>query len=375
MVKTIPQNSTPLSRNITRSARNFIHVVVISTRFVVVFLPIFALGCASPGPPRSPSLNQPEPIKTAEIQRIGQKVDIEFHIPQRNTDHLPLTGKKVTVTLCKSIDSGKCTILPGTHDYAIQTAGQPTKVLITDDLGSLAQGSPHLLSYRIDLKDIAGHTAGYSEPFFTASGGAPGVISRISVDGSRLGVVISWGSVVDHGEVVIRRDTLPQKPKSEPVFLAFPADAEGSQLLDTSAVPETAYRYTAEIRRDLEIGGRKFVVHSEPSESVTYVLHEVYPPPVPTDLSAAVFPLKNDAAVGVDLIWQPVQDARLKGYIVYRMGADGVRVRVAKEPVGVPAFHDEVGLRQGRVTYSVSAIDVKGNESGVVSTTVDVAAQ
>ena len=71
------------------------------------------------------------------------------------------------------------------------------------------------------------------------------------------------------------------------------------------------------------------------------------------------------------MIWQPVQDAKLKGYVVYRQVHDEKRVVVTKEPVAVPAFHDELHGIQGSVTYSVSAIDAKGNESGVVTTVVN----
>ena len=369
MITTTAANSSRIRRN-TRRMRAF---TTHQSTFFMVFLPFFAFGCASPGPPRPPSLDQPEIVKAAQIQRVGSKAEISFHVPQRNMDHLPLQGKTVAVTLCKSMDKGKCEPL-SPQTFPIHTAGEPTEVLITDDLGAVAQGTPRNLCYRIDLKDFAGHSAGYSAPFCTASGSAPGAIPTISVEGSRLGVVISWTPVEHDEDVVIRRETLPQKPKAEPTILALPPEAHGSQVLDTSAVPETEYRYTAEVRREELVAGRKVLVRSELSSPVTYTLHSVYPPPVPTDLSGAVFPLKRDdasAGVGVDLIWQPVQDAKLKGYVVYRQVHDEKRVVVTKEPVAVPAFHDELHGIQGSVTYSVSAIDAKGNESGVVTTVVN----
>ncbi|MEO6924640.1 MAG: hypothetical protein ABI142_12505, partial [Bryocella sp.] len=218
-------------------------------------------------------------------------------------------------------------------------------------------------------------SAGFSEPFFAAAGTAPQAISSIDVVGSRRGVVISWKATLAGDEIVIRRDDLSPKAASTPVFLTLPPDAAGSQVVDGTAALRTSYRYTAEVRREVTIGNRHLVLRSAPSPAVTYVLRDVYPPPMPTDLTAAVFPLRSGkAGMGVDLIWQPVEDAGLKGYVVYRSSGEGPRERLTKVPVTVPAYHDEVSA-VGRWTYSVSSIDTRGNESATTSTVVEVPAQ
>jgi hypothetical protein len=104
------------------------------------------------------------------------------------------------------------------------------------------------------------------------------------------------------------------------------------------------------------------------------VLRDTFPPPVPTDLNAAAF--ASQGVQSVDLIWQPVEDPGLHGYVVYRevldaAGAAGPRLRLTAGPLGLPAFHDQ-GVAVGRYRYEVTAVDMKGNESAAVTVDVDV---
>ena len=65
----------------------------------------------------------------------------------------------------------------------------------------------------------------------------------------------------------------------------------------------------------------------------------------------------------IDLIWAPVTDSDLGGYNVYRHEKGGVAVKVNSEPIKMPAFRDLQVVSGKRYFYSVSAVDLRGNES------------
>jgi fibronectin type 3 domain-containing protein len=69
----------------------------------------------------------------------------------------------------------------------------------------------------------------------------------------------------------------------------------------------------------------------------------------------------------IDLIWAPVTSADLAGYNVYRSETNGaeteVMVKLNSEPAKSPSYRDLAVASGKSYTYSVSAVDVRGNES------------
>jgi hypothetical protein len=357
-------------------------------------------GCASPGVPRPPSLNLPAEVKDLTAMRRGDAVELRFTVPQRNTDHLLLKGDTVSAVICRAVGGGACVALAGKKDFARVTGNHATAAVMRDVLpAELAAGAARAVSYRVELFDVAGKTAGFSEPVYALAGAGLPVVSNLSAEGSRLGVVLSWPSLDKDGQVAVRREDLAPKPvvreaktaakpagKSKStipvashggeeagvVWLGVPAEAT-DKMLDTTAVAGESYRYVAEHRRTVQVGGRALEMRSEASAAVVFALRDVYPPEMPVDLTAAAFAVKEgdaSAGIAVDLIWQPVEDAGLRGYNVYREIA-GVKTKLTAEPVKLPAFHDVLGAGAGSVRYSVTAVSTGGNESAAVTTVVD----
>jgi len=343
-------------------------------------------GCASPGPPRSPTLNLPGEVTKLTAVRRGSGVELTFVLPQKNTDKLPLKGDGVTASFCRAVGAGKCLPVAGVKpvEFALLTDGHATVAELHDALPvELSSGAARVLAYRVELFNAVGKTAGFSDAVYAAGGTAPATVEGLTAQGSRLGIVVSWKPAVGDGSVVVlRREELAPKPvdakgkktDSGVVWLGAEGEAaknDAGMMLDTSAAEGEAYRYVAERRRTVQLGGRTLEMRSEASIGMVYVLHDVYPPLVPTDLSGAAF---ADASGGtaVDLIWQPVEDAGLSGYNVYRAVAEdaGRGKKLNGEAVRLPAFHDVLpGV--GRYRYSVTAVDAKGNESAAVVTVVD----
>jgi len=91
------------------------------------------------------------------------------------------------------------------------------------------------------------------------------------------------------------------------------------------------------------------------------VAHDVFPPATPSGLQA-VFSGPGQEPF-IDLIWAPNAEPDLAGYNVYRHAPGTEPVKINSELVKAPAFRDSGVVAGSQYSYSVSALDVRGNES------------
>jgi hypothetical protein len=102
-------------------------------------------------------------------------------------------------------------------------------------------------------------------------------------------------------------------------------------------------------------------VEGDDSNIVHLVTRDTFPPAVPNGLQA-VF-----SSVGqkpfVDLTWAPDTESDLAGYVVYRRTAASSFVAVSSGLIKAPAWRDNNVQPGQRYYYTVSAKDVRGNES------------
>jgi fibronectin type 3 domain-containing protein len=80
--------------------------------------------------------------------------------------------------------------------------------------------------------------------------------------------------------------------------------------------------------------------------------------------AAGTAPDGNGTPAAIDLSWQPVMEADMAGFIVYRREGSSEWQRISPvEPVIGPAFHDAHVEPGHTYIYAVSAIDKSGHES------------
>jgi hypothetical protein len=366
-----------------------------------LILALSVLGCASPGPPRAPSLGLPEPVTDLSVKRVGNTVELRFTAPWRSTDKLPLRGTTVTGILCRELDHQPCVTPAGLSKTAVAKPPGSSRNTVTwiDTLPEeLNSGKPRLLGYRVEFFSAAERSAGKSDAAYTAAGTPPQAVEDLRPEGSRLGIVLHWiPAPAQEGDVLLeRKDLAPKSPKPKSPkaadspsttllasnalnALATKSDAAGT--LDASALPDTPYRYTAARRVKVQLGGRSIELQSANSPAVDFTLREIYPPPDPTGLTAAGFDSTSGQAssgraeFAIDLIWQPIDDsgllAGLAGYNVYRAATGtGDRLRLNQTPVPLPAFHDITAKPTLGYRYEVTAVDGKGNESNAAAITL-----
>ena len=374
-------------------------------------------GCASPGPPRPPSLGLPRLVDDLSATRSGDVVELRFTVPTLTTDGLPLREPTVRGRLCRQVGNGACAPVDAAETrapLAVPKAGAEP-VVWTDVLPlALASGAPRVIGYRVELRNDAGRSAGFSDAAYTVAGAAPPAVAELRARGTRSGVELDWTPVQGAGEVLLRRSEAGTAHEARPaggipgelqrnssesrmakpvgshrkaetpgvVWLqADPGNKSAAATVDGSVQEGVPYTYVAVRRELVRLGARMLELRSAPSAPVSFVWRDVYPPAAPTGLTAIGFETPSAQgrapAFAVDLVWQPVNDARLEGYLVYRQEVNaagepvGSRVKLTPEPVTTPGFHDASAQPNASYRYSVTAIDPKGNESAAVETVVE----
>jgi hypothetical protein len=116
----------------------------------------------------------------------------------------------------------------------------------------------------------------------------------------------------------------------------------GSQYFFSISAVTTVGRETAE---------------SQPSAPVSITPRDIFPPPVPTGLTAV------NTAGAVDLLWNASPGNDLAGYNIYRRAAGAPFERISKELTPTPVFHDASVSPGNAYEYAVTAVDLAGNES------------
>ena len=344
---------------------------------MTLLIPI-AIGCASPGNPRPPTLNLAEVVTDLTAQRIGNQVQLHWTTPSRTTDGRNLKGP-LTAEFCRqTTPAAACTPV---HRLPIQPG--PTQAI--DPLPSaLTSDPPTLLAYRVTIFNTSGRTAGPSHQAFAAAGAAPPPVLQLRATATSDGAMIEWLRQTSATPIAsqVELDRAPSSPRpqktpakpttTQPLQFTAPkpsevhlqtADDPGGTLDPTAQKGET-YTYTAQRVRSIELNGHPLELRSPKSSPVTLLLSDTFPPQVPSGLAAV-----PGAASSIDLSWEPNTETDLAGYIVYRQELtpsgqpQSSATRLTPTPVIGPAFRDLTASPGHRYAYQVTAIDATGNES------------
>ena len=360
-------------------------------------------GCASPRPPRPPSLDLPEIPKDLNAQRLADQVVLHWTTPEKTTDRLDIKGP-VTAEICR-IDHPDAHPLPPCSPV-IRVVIHSGASQATDPLPQpLTSGPATLLGYRIQLFNLHSRSAGLSPQIaFAAAGAAPLPIVQLQATAVPTGVKVEWRSQNTSAPVeldrLLVRAANPRPPKSTPkapvsgksgthsaaskspqgaapspdqIKLRTPQQAtDPGGTVDQTALTGDSYRYTAQRVLTVSLDGHSLTLRSLPSTPVTLTVRDTFPPATPTGLEAVpgeATSANSSARQSIDLSWTPDTDADLAGYIVYRQNAGstgalaGPLVRLNPVLLPGPAYRDQTAVRGQRYAYRVTAVDTSGNES------------
>jgi hypothetical protein len=359
---------------------------------------LLATGCGTPGTPLPPSLHLPDPVTDLSAVRNGDRVSLTWTMPKKNTEKMLLKGD-MAVRICRKEANEACVTTPGNLTLAPGAQGTFTDTLPT----AKAAGTPRVLDYFVELKNQRGRSAGLSNAAQVLAGEAPAAVAGLSAKVRKGGVVLRWDAEAAGGQqsvnIVIRlhRKLLtPQagaKPKTEAGLPAAPAepveqtllvdgtdDADGAgqsssteagkagqardRALDKGVRFGQVYEYRAQRVARVTVDGKALELAGPISGPMRVETLDVFPPAVPTGLAAVATAADAQTGASIDLSWQPVADADLAGYAVYRREGDGAWQQISPTlPVVGPAFHD-ANVQPGHTyRYAVTAIDQGGHAS------------
>jgi hypothetical protein len=331
-------------------------------------------GCATIAPPQPPSLELPKPPRDLRAVRKGDKVTLTWSIPVATTDRQTVRALGPT-RICRGVEPvlSQCGTAVG-EAPASSTSSAPSGKKIessyTDLLPSQIEGDDPsaFISYAVEVLNTDGRGAGLSNQVRVALARTPPPPQDLGVRVTNQGVVLTWTGNAPPANpqqpityvyrVYRRQEGSPQQ------ILAgeLPETAGALSLTDSGIEWEKAYEYRVETVTVIAQANKpERRIEGEDSPVVKIFADDVFPPSVPSGLQAVYS--GPGQKVFVDLVWAPVSDVDLDGYNVYRREEGTDPVKVNTELVKTPAYRDGSVVSGKNYLYSVSAVDVRGNES------------
>ena len=333
--------------------------------------PLMVAACATIGPPQPPSLELPKPPSDLRAVRKGDHVILTWSAPNVTTDRQTVRsigptricrGPEAVLTQCGT---------PVGEAQPITPSKQKIPRSYTDSLPEQIQNDnpSSFIAYAVEVVNASGRGAGLSNRVQISLVRTLPPPQDFSARVTGQGVVLTWTSdvppedstqPVHHVYRVYRR----QEGSQEQILAGeVPAEAERSlSFTDSSIEWEKTYEYRAETVTVIAQENKPEVqVEGDDTPEIKVLAEDVFPPAVPSGLQAVSS--GPGQKTFIDLVWAPVSDVDLDGYNVYRHEQGSAAVKVNAELLKTPAYRDASVVSGNNYFYSVSAVDVRGNES------------
>lgn len=355
-------------------------------------------GCASIGAPVPPSLELPKPPTDLRAVRKGSKVYLTWSVPTKTTDRQNVRRPGPT-RICRSLNAimSQCDIPVGnvapTKASAEVSHGEPGKKMQAEFVDTLPldvqqQNPTRMATYAVEPLNLDARSAGLSNQVQVAL--APtlpppeNIKARVLADG----IVLTWDcetfpiepmalryvyriyrySPETGTDVRLSDETCPggryedhtiewQKNYEYRIAVVTFADMEAG----THPCPSTA-KTEADVATDTKQTCEVVAeIQGDDSPATKVFANDIFPPAVPTGLQA-VFSGPGQSPF-IDLVWAPDTDADLAGYNVYRHEEGSQEAKINSDLVKSPAFRDTNVAPGKTYFYTVSAVDLRGNQS------------
>lgn len=353
-------------------------------------------SCAQTGPPLPPSLELPKPPSDLRAIRKGSTVTLTWTEPTQTTDRQTVRYLGPTL-ICRTseLEMAACTNQlaivppPTTALQKLSRKSQPKPAppapqTYTDTLAASAQtGDPDAeLTYAVEVLNRNARGAGLSNrvhvPAITTLPAPSDLSAKLTDDG----VDLTWTSAaepptkpgVQYRYRIYRRSESAgdengtadksgnNKDKNKNTIAAeVPVGPAGPAHFLDAIEWENTYRYSITAVTIIVKPDSQVQVEGDDSKQVQVIAHDIFPPSVPAGLQA-VYSGEGQKPF-IDLIWAPVPSADLAGYNIYRSEANTAPIKLNSALVRTPSYRDPAVTPGKTYTYSVSAVDVRNNES------------
>jgi len=330
-------------------------------------------SCAQTGPPLPPSLELARPPSDLHASRKGSAVTLTWSEPRLTTDRQSVRLLGAT-RICRSTEAEmtECGDPAGEVVPPTERPSQEAHARLqtfTDALPSAMQEHDPTgdVTYSVEVLNRDRRGAGLSNRVHVPAAPTYPPPEHPAVELTGDGVVLTWRSAgetnivagVQHRYRIYRRDEGSGK---DAIAGEVPASNAGPvRFVDSSLEWEKTYLYRITAVSIVTRPGGSAQVEGDDSTAMRVVAHDVFPPAVPSGLQAVAS--GEGQKPFVDLIWAPVTNADLAGYNVYRRDANGAAAKLNSGLVRSPAYRDPAVVAGTTYAYSVSAVDLRGNES------------
>jgi len=340
---------------------------------IVVEACLLLASCAQTGPPLPPSLELPKPPSDLRASRKGNAVTLTWSEPTLTTDRQSVRFLGST-RICRTIEA-EMTVCGDPAGEVVAPVERPSREAqakrqtFTDLLPSKVQEQYPTgdVTYAVEVLNRDRRGAGLSNRVRVPAAPTYPPPETPTAELTGDGVVLTWTSAgetaivpgVQHRYRIYRRDESTGK---DAIAGEVPAGGAGLvRFVDSSFEWEKTYLYRIAAVSIVSRPASSVQVEGEDSPALRVVAHDIFPPAVPSGLQAVAS--GEGQKPFVDLIWAPVTNADLAGYNVYRREATGTAAKLNSELAKSPAYRDTVVVAGATYVYSVSAVDVRGNES------------
>ena len=333
-------------------------------------------GCGVPGTPLPPSLGLPKPVGDLKAVRKGSNVNLTWTAPKETTDGelIRRAGRMIvyrdSLTSAPAQARTEMPLDPTLRAAPTLKTGRPEKMLAQDALGAFLQPPRAIdfLVYTVVAQNNLGKSAGPSNQATIALVSTMEPPAEVKAVLSGQGVTISFvtGAAPQTetrvGTQYLYRIMRREEGSAQSVAAGQVRPANGpATFFDADIEWEKHYEYWVTPVTLWDSQTRRGEVEGDDSPVVKMFTHDTFPPATPTGLQA-VF-----SGVGqkpfIDLTWTPNTEPDLAGYNVYRHMDGQAAVKTNTELLRTPSSRDMDVQAGGKYFYSVSAVDLRGNES------------
>jgi hypothetical protein len=334
-------------------------------------------GCGTPGAPQLPSLQLARPVEDLTATRSGNRVELDWTLPSKNTDrtlvkHIPETRicRREGVTLmstCSVVAEVPISKAQPQPKQKGQQQPEPVRLRYVDILPpELGLENPAgFVTYAVEEMNSKGRSAGLSNQVPIPVAPTIPAPDEISAQVSGEGVTVSWsGSTPANApKGLTYRYQIERRPVGSPAYIVISdvAPSARGSYLDKTFEWETKYEYRVATLTEVRSQSLSASVPGDGSKPVEVFTRDIYPPAQPVGLQA-VFSSVGQTPF-VDLTWAPNLENDLAGYNVFRRLESGTPEKLNQQLVQVPSFRDDNVKPGKKYEYFVSAVDLRGNES------------
>lgn len=344
------------------------HLLRSKELFFVFGVLLLGVSCGTPGPPLPPSLELPQPVTDLRAARKGDAVTLAWTAPTLTTEGRVLT-QNGSFEICRTPEAmQKCgspiALVPfgksprGTSASRTETYVDVLVTLPTDATTNFYYAVSALNSYR----KSAGLSNQIEVPAAPTLPAPLDIHAQVTAEGVRL----TWDAAVNVPEYqnvkfvyrVYRREV---GTSADMIAGELPLGEASPTLLDHGFEWEKTYDYWVAVATMIAEPSGEQQVPGDDSAAIRVNTHDVFPPAMPTGLQA-VFSGPGQKPF-IDLVWNANTEPDLAGYNIYRHEAGTEAQKINPELAKSPAYRDNNVEAGHQYTYSVSAVDVRGNES------------